>query len=271
MIMFLLVACGGGGSALASFVPTVKFNRLELTDIDFENLSVDFVFDVHNPNPVDLPLERFAYGLDLAEIEILTGNSPDGILLREEATSEMVLPVSLNFNGIYELATADRGVDDMPFRLVGGFGWDTDIGPVDINFDETGEFPALRVPDIKIGELLVSEVTDTQAGFVLDVDVDNDHATTLDFANLDFKVKFAGVQVGVGSQDEFGTVEGATTKKLSVPFAVNYFDAVDALLALAAGEKLKVDLKATSDVTTPFGLIPMSIDEDGNVDVVSEE
>jgi LEA14-like dessication related protein len=84
-------------------------------------------------------------------------------------------------------------------------------------------------------------------------------------------VKFAGVQVGVGSQDEFGTVEGATTKKLSVPFAVNYFDAVDALLALAAGEKLKVDLKATSDVTTPFGLIPMSIDEDGNVDVVSEE
>lgn len=271
MIIFLFVACGGGGSALSSFVPTVKFNRLELTDIDFEDLSVDFVFDVHNPNPVDLPLERFDYGLDLAEIEILTGNSPEGVLLREAATSEMVLPVSLSFDGIYELVTAERGTDELPFRFQGGFGWDTDIGPVDVNFDEGGEFPALRVPKVQLGELLVSEVTETQAGFVLDVDVDNDHGSALDFANLDFKVKFAGVEVGVGSQDEFGTVDGATSKKLSVPFAVNYLDAADALIALAGGEKLKVDLKATSDVTTPFGIVPMTINEDGDVDVVSEE
>ena len=52
---------------------------------------------------------------------------------------------------------------------------------------------------------------------------------------------------------------------LSVP------GAADALIALAGGEKLKVDLKATSDVTTPFGIVPMSINEDGDVDVVSEE
>ncbi len=271
MIIFLLVGCGGGGSALSSFVPTVKFNRLALTDIDFENLSVDFVFDVHNPNPVDLPLERFDYGLDLAEIEILSGDSPDGVLLREESTSEMVLPVSLSFTGIYDLVTADRGDDNLPFRFVGGFGWDTDIGPVDVSFDESGDFPALRVPKIDLGELRVGEITDTRAGFVLDVDVDNDHGTTLDFANLDFKVKFAGTEVGVGSQEEFGSVEGATTKKLTVPFSVDYVDAATALVALASGEPLTVDLKATSDVTTPFGLVPMSINEDGDVSVVSEE
>ncbi len=271
MMILMLMACGGGGSALSSFVPTVKFNRLELTDIDFEDLSVDFVFDVHNPNPVDLPLERFDYGLDLAEVEILSGNSPEGVMLREEATSEMVLPVSLNFVGIYDLVSADRGEDVLPFRFQGGFGWDTDIGPVDVSFDEGGDFPALRVPKIELGELLVSEITESQAGFVLDVDVDNDHGSALDFANLDFKVKFAGVQVGVGEEDEFGTVEGAETRRLSVPFSVDYLDAAAAILALAEGEKLKVDLDATSDVTTPFGIVPMSINEDGDVDVVSEE
>jgi LEA14-like dessication related protein len=249
----------------------VKFNRLALTDISFEDLSVDFVFDVHNPNPVDLPLQRFAYGLDLAQVEILSGDNPDGVLLREESTSEMVLPVSLSFDGIYELVTAERGDDDLPFRFQGGFGWDTDIGPVDVNFDEEGAFPALRVPKVELGQLLVSEVTESQAGFVLDVDVDNDHGSALDFANLDFKVKFAGAQVGVGEQDEFGTVEGATTRKLQVPFAVDYLDAAEALIALADGEPLRVDLKATSDVTTPFGVVPMSIDEDGNVDVVADE
>ncbi len=270
ILPLLFLACGGGGD-LSQFVPTVKFNRLELTALSFEDLSVDFVFDVHNPNPLELPLERFDYGLLLADLEILSGDSPDGVTLREEATSEMALPVSLNFVNLYELVIAERGTDNLPFQLKGGFGWDTDIGPVDVTFDETGDFPALRTPEIKVGELLVTEVTATQAGFALDIDIDNDHGSALDFANLDFNVKFAGAKVGAGTKETLGTVDGATTRRLSVPFTVDYVDAIEALAAVASGEKLKVDLSATSDVTTPFGIVPLHIDEQGNVDVVESE
>lgn len=270
ILTLLLLGCGGGGSDFSEFVPTVKFNRLDLTDLSFEDLSVDFVFDVHNPNPVELPLQRFAYGLALDQLEILSGDSPDGVTLREAATSEMVLPVTLNFVNLYELVTAERGTDNLPFELTGGFGWDTDIGPVDITFDEEGDFPALRTPKIDVGELLVTEVTESRAGFALNVDIDNDHGSTLDFANLDFKVKFAGLKVGDGTVDEFGSVPGATTDRLQVPFSVDYLDAAEALVALAAGEPLKVELDATSDVTTPFGVVPLSIDENGNVDVIEE-
>lgn len=268
MTFFLLMACTGGGD-LSEFIPTVKFNRLALTDISFEDLSVDFVFDVKNPNPVDIPLERFDYALDLAEIEILWGDSPNGIELRGEDTSEMVLPVSLSFQGIYDLVTTDRGEDNLPFAFRGGFGWDTDIGPVDVTFDEQGDFPALRIPDVEIAEMSIGEITGESAGFNLGVDIDNDHASTLDFTNLDFKVKFAGVQVATGEEEVFGSVEGATTRRLNLPFTVDYLDAIDAIAAAASGEKLKVDLKANTDVLTPFGadLVPLSIDENGDVKV----
>lgn len=271
-LFFLLIGCGGtGGSSLSEFVPTVKFSRLDLTDISFEDLSVDFVFDVHNPNPVDLPLQRFNYGLALADVDILSGDNPEGVELRESATSEMVLPVTLNFVNLYELVTAERGTDDLPFRFQGAFGWDTDIGPVDVSYDEEGDFPALRAPKFTMGDLGLTAADATSADFALNVDVDNDHASALDFANLDFKVKFAGVQVGAGTREDFGTVDGATTKTLTVPFSVDYVDAAEAISALAAGKKLKVDLAATSDVTTPFGVVPLSIDENGNVDVVDKE
>lgn len=270
MTFLLLLGCYSGGSDLSQFIPTVKFNRLELTDIDFEDLSVDFVFDVHNPNPVDIPLERFNYGLDLADIEILSGDSPDGVQLRNGATSEMVLPVDLNFVNLYELVTAERGEDNLPFAFRGGFGWDTDIGPVDVSFDEAGDFPALRMPDIQLGTLEFTGADATKAGFALNIDVDNDHGSTLDFANLDFKVKFAGASVGAGTKEELGSVDGASSKKLVVPFEVDYLDAIDAIEAIASGKQLKVDLAATSDVTTPFGVVPLAIDENGDVDVVEE-
>lgn len=268
MNLFYFLACTGGGG-LSDFVPTVTFNRLALTDLSFEDLSVDFVFDVQNPNPVDLPLERFDYALDLADIEILWGDSPNGIELRGEDTSEMVLPVSLSFQGIYELVTTDRGTDNLPFALRGGFGWDTDIGPIDITFDEAGEFPALRIPEVQIAQMTVGDVGVDAADFNLEVDIDNDHASTLDFTNLDFKVKFAGVQVATGEEELFGSVEGATTRRLNVPFSVDYLDAIEAIAAAASGEKVKVDLNATTDVKTPFGedLVPLSIDENGDVKV----
>ena len=271
ILSLLLLGCGGsGGSDLSQFVPTVKFNRLDLTDISFEDLSVDFVFDVHNPDPVNLPLQRFNYDLSLADISIITGDNPEGVELESEATSEMVLPVTLEFANIYELVTATRGEDDLPFAFAGGFGWDTDIGPVDVTFDEAGDLPALRLPTVQVGQLGVTSITDTKAGFALSVDIDNDHASTLDFNNLDFKVKFAGVKVGAGTEETFGSVPGATTDTLTVPFSVDYVDAIDAIAAIASGDTLKVDLAATSDVTTPFGVVPMSIDEDGNVNVVDD-
>ncbi len=270
-LFFLATGCTGLGGSISEFIPTVKFNRLELTDISFEDLSIDFVFDVHNPNPVDIPLERFAYGLDLDSVEILTGDNPEGLELRQEATSAMVLPVTLNFQGVYDLVTAERGVDAMPFAFRGGFGWDTDIGPVDVSFDEAGEFPALRVPDVKVGALALKEVSATQAGFELSVDIDNDHASTLEFANLDFQVAFAGVYVGAGIEPDLGSVGGATSERLVMPFAVDYLDAIDAIAAIATGQTLRVDLAATSDVTTPFGIVPMTIDENGDVDVVDDQ
>lgn len=272
MILLSFLACSGGGGDLSAFIPTVTFNRLDLTALSFEELSVDFVFDVDNPNPVEIPLERFDYALDLADIEILSGNSPDGIHLREEATSEMVLPVSLSFEGIYELATTERGVDDLPFRLRGGFGWDTDLGPVDVIYDEEGSFPALRVPDFKVADLYLGEVTGSAANFQLDIDVDNDHGSTLDFENLDFKVKFAGVKVGAGTEDHFGSVEGASTRRLSIPFSVDYLDAATAIAAAASGEKIQVELDATTDVATPFRDSPVSlaVDESGRVEVLPE-
>jgi LEA14-like dessication related protein len=269
MFVLLLTGCISG-SDLSSIIPTVKFNSLELTALSWETIDVDFKFDVHNPNPVDLPLQRFNYGLDLREISILEGNTPEGLDLTAEADSLVRLPVSLSFAGIYDAVEASRGVDILPFGLRGGFGWDTDIGPVDITFDEGGDFPALRVPDIQLGDLGVVGVDAASANFNLGIDVDNDHGSTLDFLDTAFNVEFAGVKVGKGKEDSIGSVEGASQKTLDIPFSVDYIDAIDAIASVASGDPIEVDFSADMDVDTPFGLVPLNVDKNGNLKVRDE-
>jgi len=264
MILTLLFGCDGEFEA---FVPTVRFNRLELRGIDFERIDVDFVFDVDNPNPVGMPLDRFAYALALEEIEILSGNDPDGLQLDPDAVSTLSLPVGLEFGGIYDLVQATRGLDYVGFGLKGDFGFDTDFGPVDITYDEDGTFPALRIPKVTLGKLRIPSFDAEKVDFELDFDVDNDHGSNLDLMQTDFQLSFAGVQVGRGTEDELGTVPGASSDTFTIPFQVDYIDAIDALGAAASGEKLSVDLAATVDVQTPFGPIPLTIDENGDISV----
>lgn len=270
MMLALLLGCVGGD--LSPYLPTVTFNRLELKDLDFERVDVDFVFDFKNPNAIDIPLARFDYALGFEGIEIISGNDPNGVVLQGEATRELALPVGLEFVGVYDLVQATRGLDYIGFGLQGGFGFDTDIGPVDISFDEEGSFPALRTPEFELGQLAIQSADLDRVDFGMDVAVDNDHGTALDFFDLDFDVKFAGVNVGAGTMDEVGAVDGASTRTINVPFGVDYVDAIEAVAAAAAGERLKVDLRADVDVDTPFealgiDVVPLRVDETGNVQV----
>ncbi len=264
MLLVLLTGCGAD---LSGFIPTVKFTRFEVSALDFEHIDTDFVFTVDNPNPVGAPLDRFGYDLQLMDVSIITGDDPNGLALVAEGSSEIALPVSLDFANIYEAITATRGEDEVGFGLAGNFGFDTDLGPIDITYDEEGDFPAVRTPEIKLGKLKVNTIGSNSVDFGLDIDVDNDHGSTLGFSDMALKINFAGVQVGTGEVADVGEVEGATTRTLNLPFSVNYADAIDAILALASGDPLKVDLDADVTVATPFGPLPLHIDEGGNVEV----
>jgi LEA14-like dessication related protein len=267
MIVMLLIGCTGDFS---SFLPTVGFKRFEVNSLDFTQIEVDFVFDVHNPNPVDVPLERFDYTLAFEQIDVLWGDNPDGLHLEAEGSSEMALPVTIDFEGIYEVAQATRGEDEIDYGLRGGFGFDTDVGPVDVLYAEEGAFPALRTPKISLGQLRWQGLDGSKADFSLDFDIDNDHGSNLLFQNMDFQMKFAGTKVGAGLVEELGEVAGASTQTFSVPFSVDYLDALEAIGKAAGGERLEVDMIADMDVDTPFGLVPLSVNEQGNVEVREE-
>lgn len=265
MILLLLVACDADFSA---FIPSVAFDRLEVDALDFDHVDTHFVFQVDNPNPVGAPLDRFTYAFALQGVELLSGDDPDGLELVADGQSEVALPVSLDFVGVYDAITATRGLDYVDFGLDGSFGFDTDLGPVNVIYDEDGSFPAPRIPKFTLGKLRFTEVTASEVGFGLDVAVDNDHGSTIDLRDLDFRLGFAGVEVGGGQLETFGSVNGASEETLTIPFGIDYVDAIDAIAAAASGEKLQVDLDATLNVDTPFGTLPLHVDERGNVDVL---
>jgi LEA14-like dessication related protein len=265
-----LIALLSGCEQLAALVPEVRFETLDVRDISFDDIEADFVFQVENPNPVEVGLDRFSYDLQLEAISLLSGDQPEGLNLPAAAGAEVRLPARLVWTEVWDTVQAIRGEDQVDFGLDGSFGFDTDWGPLDLPYQTEGRFPALRTPKFRLGNLRVTgvDLLRGRATANLALAVDNDHGSTLTFRDMDYKVSLRGREVATGLIPELGAVDGASEKTVDVPVTVDLLKAGGAVVdILTAGGKLEAGIDATTQVDTPFGILPLSIDETGDVTV----
>ena len=254
-------------------MPDVQFDTLTVREITFEEAKVDFVFTVENPNPLDVKLASFSYALGFEEIELISGENEDGLELKAMDSSTIELPVDLVFSDAWNTVQATRGQDEIDFGLEGHFGFNIpQLGEVEVPYDAGGSFPALRTPTFSLQALRAKNIdlfTQT-ATLELDVGIDNEHASALQFTALDYDLTLGGASAARGLIADLAEVEGAFTKTVTLPIEIDLLNVGSSVVtALTGGGRLDVGFDATVDVLTPFQeqSIPLSIDETGNLTV----
>ena len=265
-----LLALAAGCEELDDVTPKVNFQTMEIRDIDFEQVSADFVFSVDNPNPINIKLATFSYGFGLETIDLLSGDNQEGFELEAIGSSELVLPVDLTWQDAWDAVQATRGEDEVSFALDGDFGFNTPLGLAKIPYSEGGSFPAVRTPKFSFKNVRVSDLDLWTQTATIDVDlgVDNEHGSDLFFSGFNYDLDLGSGSVASGIIDEMGAIDGATNGTLVLPVEVNLLTAgATVVSALTGGGKLDIGLDATMDVDTPFGVLPLSIDETGDVNV----
>jgi len=267
-LFFLSVPLLLGGCSDSGYLPTVAFDRIDLQAISWEDVDANFVFSVRNPNPLTIDLARFDYDLSFSGVHWVSGDNPDGLVLAASGSSEWALPMHIVFQELYDLVQATKGEDTIPFEIAGSFGFDTSIGAIDLPYRADGGFPALRTPDVDYKALRVTDVGVTTADLALDLGVVNDQGSNLWFKDFDYDVDLSDFDIGSGEVTDLGQALPATTTTLTLPFTVDLLESGMAVLdILLDDDQADLDLRASTDVDTPFGIVPLSIDEHGNVSI----
>jgi LEA14-like dessication related protein len=282
---------------LSPFLPTIKFDQLKVNSVDFQKIDTEFVFSVDNPNPVGINIEDFSYALGFSNVEWMTGDNPDGLLLNPSVASQVSLPTEIVFADLYEMVQASRGLDALPFKLDGDFGIRLDESTIvmeldtadsegsgdtiQLPYDVAGDFPALRRPTFTMEKLKITDyalnLLQGTAHLNLDliIDVDNEHASNLMFQRFSYDVEMGGANLITGVVDNLEEIihgvesqETSLNRKLHIPIQINAFDTVASVWSvLSAGGGLNLGFNALADVDTPFGLVELQMDENGNVDI----
>jgi len=267
-VVFALLTSAQACQELQDLVPTVSFQRMDVANIDFDHVEADFVFAVDNPNPIDVGLSSFSYDLALQDTQLLAGDDADGFTIEAVGESELRLPLSLRWQDAWDAAQATRGEDLVRFGLSGNLGFNTPLGEARLPYDESGDFPGLRTPKFRFQRVRVERLNllTQEAELAVDLGIDNPHGSTLFFDGFQYSLDLGGGAVATGTLSQLGGVDGATEGTATLPVVVDLLGVgAEVVNAITRRDPLTLGLAATVDVETPWGVLPLTVDETGDV------
>jgi LEA14-like dessication related protein len=249
---------------LGRYTPSIRFQKLEVDNVTFNDADLQFVFQVSNPNPVEVKLSSFSYDLDLVASDFVNGSSADGMELAAGGDTELRLPVSLTFADAIRTAQAVKGQDAIPFTLSGDFGFNTPLGEVKVPYRESGDLPVLRPPKVRLAALRVAglDLLQQQAQLELDVGLAHEQGTSMSFRDFDYHLALMEREVASGTVPDMGAAPVGEEHVVTVPIDIGLVNLGTSLVqALTQRDTLQVGLDAEMDVDTPLGVLPLQVDK----------
>lgn len=265
-----LTSCAKLGelAKLDQYTPKIAFEKVDLSKADWNGADADFVFRVSNPNPIKVKVASFRYDLDIDGNGFLDGTNADGMQLEAQGDSQLKLPVALKWTELVDTASGLKGKDSVPFTIAGAFGFDTPIGPLEVPYEHSGDLPVLRPPKVRLAGARVAklDVLKNTARLEVDLGLQNQGANSLTFSGLDYQLSLSGTRVADGLVDTVGAVAGDAEKTVTLPIDLKLLELGTTVVnAIVNKERIQVGVKASVDVQTPLGTLPLSIDESGRL------
>jgi LEA14-like dessication related protein len=267
MRWWLVLVVGSGCQALQDFSklkdlrPEVHFDQLKVDAIDFQGLDGKFVLDVTNPYPAKLDLAEFSWALGLAGSPFLDGTNDKGLLIERNESSKVRIPFGVKFLDIFNVVSGVKGEDNVPYELDTELSFQTPIGKVKVPLQHEGDLPALHLPKISLKALRVEklDVLKQIATLELDLGLNSDQGSPLNFETFTYGIKLAGNDVASGNA-VIGAL--ADSKTVTLPIDLKLLNLGEVVVnAITKKQQIKVRLTGDASVGTPFGTIPLSFDE----------
>ena len=256
--------------AARKFLPQVRFDRVNIREINFDKADLDFIFAVENPAPLKVALAQFSYALSLEGKPLFEGKDPDGLKLAAEAVSRLPFPLTLRWGELAELLRETKGKDQLGFGLRGDLGFDTPVGLLQLPYEARGEVPALRRPRFRLEGLRLAELkpTEDRARIALDLGVTNLGGSVFSMKRFDYKLHLAGDKVAGGLVEALGAVAADTTQTMTLPIDLSLSGLGGAVVeAFTRKGRLRAKIKAGLQVGTPWGDVPLEIEEAEELDI----
>lgn len=238
--------------------PTATLSHMTVTNADLLQAKVVFNFNVVNPNPINIRASRITYDLKLNGRNFVAGELDQGMTLAGGSTSQLSIPVTLQYLDFFESLTLmwkNKGAD---YALTGGFS----VGPFRIPYQARGNFDLPKMPEFSLETIRVENFSPTGARLNCRLKLDNPNAFDLLFKRLEYDLNLGGTAFARASALAKDPIAGKSHSVVDFALDVSFAQLGMSAYHLLTGDKSDFTLDGGMVLESPTGgehIVPFNL------------
>lgn len=245
LVVLTLLLALGSCATLDQIIqkPTATFSHMTVSNADLMKANVLFSFNVTNPNPINIRASNITYDLKLNGRKFIAGELDQGITLAGGGTSQLSIPVTMQYLEFFESLTQMWKAKGAEYALTGGFS----VGPFRIPYQASGNFDLPKMPKFSLETIRVENFSLSGARLNCRLKMDNPNAFDLLFKRLVYDLNLGGTSFAKASALTKGPIEGKGNSVMDFALDVSF-----AQLGMSAYQLLTED---KGDFTLDGGMV----------------
>ncbi|MBN2413234.1 LEA type 2 family protein [candidate division KSB1 bacterium] len=256
-LFFLILGC----SSLEQIVqrPSVNVKGVDITDVNFNEIFLDFGLLIHNPNVFGIQLDGYDYNFVIEGNDFLKGTENEQIRILSQNSSTLNIPITINFKSLYDLVTKTKNLDTLSYRLSGQFKPGGLLAGMSIPFSKSGTLPNIRIPKVSLKSLKIDKMGLSGVDLKLGIDLQNDNIFGFDIGKLNYNISLAGNKVASGITEKLASIPAKDKGEIVIPLSLDFLGLTSSLRSLLTGQNVECAVDGAADLNTAYGALTLPI------------
>ena len=252
-----LTSCAELTKHVDTIKPSAKITGSRLANINFEQVDLIFDLAVENKNPVSLKLAGVEYDLKIENQSLVSGTTAQAIKISANSTSQVQLPITLKFEDLKNLPGELWNKDKIAYQLQSIFNIDVPlIGNYAIPVSTKGELPIPKIPDIRIRDISVKNISFISAELVARIEMNNPNDFDMGVSNLNYQLNINQENWGQGKITNNINISRKGKGLVSIPLKINFLTAGMSVYDIVVNKKpVEYQLKGNATINSSLELL----------------
>ncbi|KAA3600950.1 MAG: hypothetical protein DWQ06_09010 [Calditrichaeota bacterium] len=249
-----------------------------ITNVQFKNASftgIDLAFDVklENPNPIAVSLSSFDFDFKVNGNSFVKGLQDKKMTLAKNGSSTIEIPVSLNFNELYNTVKSVKNSDESTFDMACGFAFDVPIlGETRVPVSKSGVLPTIKLPSVSVKGLKLDKMGFTGAEMELQLEFENPNSFDINLNKFDYDFEVSGKSWAKGALTSMSKATSKGKSEITIPVKLDFSQVGMTVYGMLTGnDKIDYNFKSDFDLGTSLPYlksVDFPFDSKGLLDVL---
>ncbi len=247
--------------------PSVKLESMGLRDLSFQDLTLEFVLLVNNPNSFSIPIKELDYSIWIENETLFTGTENPSKNISAQNVTRLPLPLKIEFDRIKSIYKSYDKSDSVNYRVAGHL-IPGGLFNFKVPFETHGSLPTVQLPRISLKTLQIEQISFGGVDLNLILAIDNPNAFGFSVGSFSYDLSLAGESLVDGETQSLGDIKKHTSGELRLPLSLSFKGMGTSLRSLVRSSQTKVDLAGKAEIETQYGPLLLPFDVHDTISVI---